>query len=227
MGSFVSTTWSAQNGLPGPVLLSISSSLPSRGSSWVARHDPPSIPSLPWPSILSTVIVRAEGRRAATLPQMKTYKSPASNAGHQLLKGTSQCRNHCTIIPHPVTPLTRSLPACQLAQGGCVRGLAPLRGEGTRRRGGKGRCLLPFLGCSSPSGLLSVDMPDVPVAAVPVSAARCLAVAPLACGRHLRARWWLDDGRWQVVGGHPIRSLPKPLTAGLVGERKSGWMPVR
>lgn len=112
-----------------------------------------------------------------------------------------------------------------------MRGLAPLRSEGTRRRGGKGRCLLPcpFL-CSlpvpRPVDQSAVDMPDVPVAAVPVSAVWCLAVAPLACDRHLRARWWLDDGRWQVVSGHPtIRILPKPLTAGL-GECILGWMPV-
>lgn len=63
---------------------------------------------------------------------------------------------------------------------------------------------LSLLTVPPPVDQSAVDMPDVPVAAVPVSAVWCLAVAPIACDRHLRARWWLDDAmvarRWQMAG---------------------------
>jgi len=67
-------------------------------------------------------------------------------------------------------------------------------------------------------GLLDVGMPDVPVAAVPVSAVWCLSVpiAPLACEAATSVQ---DDGS-RMVSGRPIR-----LPAVCLGAAHR-WMPV-
>lgn len=172
----------------------MSSSLPVEGLELGGMTRPPqiSLPPLGVPLIDRDCESRGEEGSYSTADE--NIQIASLEGGSSAHKGTSQCRNHCT-IPHPVTPLTRSLTACPgRLRAGLGTSARRRDSEERRKRPVSAAVPLSLLTVPSPSGLPAVDMPDVPVAAVPVSAVWCLALAPLACGRHLRARWWLDDG---------------------------------
>lgn len=108
--------------------------------------------------------------------------------GSSAHKGTSQCRNHCT-IPHPVTPLTRSLTACP---GRLRAGL----GTSARRRDSEERRKRP-VSAAVPLSLLTVPLAQWP-----------------ACCRHAGCAGCSGTCLGRLVPGRrPSRLRPPPASA--------------